>query len=492
MDPLGYPELDEPCLGGRLEASTPVEVEFTTRSKVTGGLRLEVVPDCVTSVELELIAQQIALGPDSVAVPTELRESRATQSYEQWSETIPTWIRRMLVDGRTIVVADIHDYFPSIRSPLVERAMVDAGLIEQDVARVTDAIRDINAIPDDTGGTRSGLPVSEDDLFWQIADLVLQPIDELLTRNGAVVGHFRWVDDFYIAVDADAVPQALEFLSAAVESIGLELNEGKTRVIRDLATFDRESLTAEHRIVTSLMMTSASRSPLSRSQADAFTRLTERDRVPTREDARLWKRIYALAARLRSPNLATSAIDDLALFPTVTAQVSSYLSTIGWPSASATDAAGQLARGDIADTQAIELAQGLITSQTPVQRETLGVLAGITMAPPTCLHPYALGLVYACLVTLSEDHLASATPGLWTLAANERSPMARRVAVQLLWRGHDNRAKLAERIAADPSYAVRDLSFLPDVPPGYGSALATSTGACPTRHSPASRTAGTG
>ena len=489
MDPLGYPEFDDPSLGSQLHASTPVEVEFTTRAKASGAVRLEVALDCVTSIQLELVAQQLRDRLGDVAARSGSRESNASKPYEQWSETIPTWIRRMLVDGKTIVVADIRDYFPSIRAPLVERALVDAGLCEQDVAWVTDTIRDINAVPDDTGETRSGLPVAEDDLFWQIADLILQPVDRLLTRNDAVAGHFRWVDDFYIAVEQDMVRQVLGCLSTAVEAMGLKLNEGKTRVIDDIAAFDRDSLTAEHRIVTSLMMTSSSRSPLSRSQTDAFTRLTERDRVPTPDDARLWKRVYALATRIRSPSLARSAIDDLTLFPTVTAQVSSYLSTIGWPSASATDAARQLAHRGIADTQAISLVQGFLDTQAAVQGEPFYALAGIAMAPPSSLHPYALALVNTCLVTWSEDHLALVRPGLWALAANDRSPMARRVAIQLLWREHDNRAKLAERIARDPSYAVRDLAFLPHMPPVCANRANAITGALLPSRLPASRTA---
>ena len=125
----------------------------------------------------------------------------------------------------------IEDYFGSVPTPLIETALNCAGLDDATVADVSDTIQAINSIPDHAGATRRGIPVSQDDLFWYVADLVLRPVDKLLAQHPGIRHHLRWVDDFFIAVDNNAaVDHALRVLTAALAPIGLHRNLAKTRV----------------------------------------------------------------------------------------------------------------------------------------------------------------------------------------------------------------------------------------------------------------------
>ena len=468
-DPLGYAEFDGESGARNFATSSPVELESITLPKQGGGTRLEVVPDFVTSVALQVIAEQmderdLAL-PHSVSASQLWLKCMEGQLYELWSDTVPMWIRHMLVGGKTVVVADVQDYFASIPICRIEFALRDAQLEEEIIERTLHTIGDINSIPDHLGKTRSGLPVTQDSLFWIIADLVLGPVDEQLVREPAIAGHLRWVDDFFIAVDSGAVEGALMALSTALEPIGLRINEGKTRVMSSLVAFERQVLTYEHRMVTSLMMAS-SRGPLSRSQGDAFKKLVETDRGQSMEHARLWKRIYTLASHLHSSVLATQAIDDLTRFPTAEKEISSYLRILNWPSGTGIQAVKQIARA-VTDSESICLLHALLSADQPPDVSTRNALKDMSYSACGNLHPYALVLLHACLMAQQPKHERSAiAKQIFPLLTDSRSPMARRIAIEFMWLIPEHRRLLVELTAKDTSHTVRGLAALPAMADG--------------------------
>ncbi|MYF29645.1 MAG: RNA-directed DNA polymerase [Gammaproteobacteria bacterium] len=465
IDPLGHPQAYDTALTVQTHDADAVEAELVTRPKAGGGTRLEIVPDCLTSLRLQTVARQmrdrIFPSPHSVLSA----HSPGAQQYALWSETIPLWIRQRLVDGKTVLVADVENYFGSVPQALIRNALAHAGLDDTTVENVTDTITRINSIPDRAGATRTGLPVSQDDLFWYVADLVLRPVDQRLAQHAGIAGYLRWVDDFFIAVDDTAATStALRALSAALAPMGLRLNLSKTRVLTSLPQYDREFLTHQHRTVSSLRLTSQ-RAPLSKSQRQAFERLCELERIQSAEHGRLWKRIYALAAHLRSCALASEAINDFTHFPTAEAQISTYLEAVNWPDGTATQAAELLLNRATTDTQAINLLQRLLASQRSNEHQARSALSGLLASSRGDIHPYTLSLVHAFLAAgVSADQYAAADQErLIPLATDSTSPMARRLAIQLLWLIPRKRAVLEAQIGNDPSYTVRSLAnLLPD------------------------------
>lgn len=465
VDPLGFPRLHDTPLTASVQNVAPVDVELVTRPKSGGGTRLEVVPDWLTSLRLQTVARQlrdrILPWPHSVLSA----QCPASRQYALWSDTIPLWIRHMLVDGKTVLVADVEDYFCSISQPLIADALNRAGLDDATIGGVSDTIHAINSIPDLTGATRRGLPVSQDDLFWYVADLVLRPVDEVLEQHTRIASHLRWVDDFFIAVDDTAeAARALRVLSAALAPMGLHLNLAKTQIFDSLPQYDAESLVHQHRVVTGLTLI-GERAQLSRSQEQAFASLIEMDRIQSTEHARLWKRIYALAARLRSFALVSDALKDLTVFPTAETQIPSYLQAVHWPSGTCTEAAQLLLRQSTADTQAINLLQALLASPPPVEPQALRALRDLATSSPEKYHPYTLSLANACLVDLVPAEQDAAATRLFSLAISPTSSRARRLAIQLLWLMPEHREVTTRLISNDPSHTVRSLADLPAVDP---------------------------
>ena len=425
---------------------------------------MEVIPDFETSVRLQIVAAKLVEGglhvPHSASALEVTRGERPR--YALWSETVPMWVRHMLVGGTTVVVADVEDYFGSVPACRIASALRAAQLDPRSIESTLHTVCDINSAPDYRGATRTGLPVSQDDLFWHIADLALTTVDERLHREPGIIRHIRWIDDFYVAVDVDGVEDALRTLSAALESIGLRLNEAKTRVLGSLAAFERQALSDQHRVVSTLGML-GSRGPLSSVQQDAFEELADTERAPSVEHARLWKRVYALAERLRSSALLDKAIDDLTVYPTAGREIASYLNTLNWPSDTGPQAV-RLLRRATTDAESINLLQALLQHDGILDVSICSALEDVACRADDSLHPYALVLLHACLMSgrPASERMASVQQIL-LVATKSRSPMARRVAMELLWLIPEQRPCVAQLAAKDASHTVRALVNMPGV-----------------------------
>ena len=445
-DPLGFPEFDiaawRQCTDGM-----PVEVEAYTRPKQGGGTRVEVVPDFATSVALQVAADRLGGEP--------------VRAYASWWETVPMWIRHALVEGMAVIVADVEDYFGSLPGSGIARALRSLDLDDGTVETTLGAIRKINAVPDAGGASRSGLPVSQDDLLWRVADAALSPVDETLAREPMVARHVRWVDDFFIAAPPGDVDQVLRVLRTALAAEGMRLNSSKTRVLDSLADYERQTMTREHRLITSLRMAS-SRSPLSGSQGRALDALAESDRLETPEQARLWKRAYALASRLRSFAFVPAAIEDLERYPTATEQIASYLRLLNWPCDTAVQAVQVIERA-LSDSQAIVLLRALLGTGHWLPAPALAALKALSASASVRMHPYAQALLHACLVFRQRHRDGTVVKRLLSFAGQCGSPFARRTVIELLWQISDERCHLAELARRDGSPTVRGLTMLPAI-----------------------------
>ena len=448
-DPLGYADFETGSVRHRVGTRRLAELDLVTRPKQGGGTRVEVVPDFITSVQFQLIAEQID-------------EREPPQTYESWWDTVPMWIRHALVEGMSVVVADVDRYFPTVSVLGIERALRRLGLDEESTEIALRLIRETNGAPDANGGTRTGLPVADDELLWLIADVVLRPVDKCLSVDPLVVKHIRWVDDFYVAIDSSDVDRVLITLSEALDTEGFRLNERKTRVLDSLTDFEHQAMSKEHRVVTNLTMV-ASRGDLSASQQNAFAYLVEGERSLTPEHARLWKRTYALAERIHSPALISDAIDDLGRFPTAERQISSYLRALNWPCGTATAAAKQVARSPT-ESQAIVLLRALLGASQALETSAVETLREFSESAENRMHPYAAVLLQACLILNQPETVRPiAAQRMLALATDSRSPLARRIAIELLWLLPECRGLLTEAIGRDSSSTVWGLGTLPAI-----------------------------
>jgi hypothetical protein len=119
-----------------------------------------------------------------------------------------------------IAFADVRRCFASMPPDRVGHTLRGLGAdAADDVERLLRALQD--------EGVR-GLPIGPDPSAV-LANAVLAPVDAAVARAG--IRHLRWVDDVVMATDD---PQAaLDVVRSALRSIGMRLNDRKTRVVLD-------------------------------------------------------------------------------------------------------------------------------------------------------------------------------------------------------------------------------------------------------------------
>ena len=125
--------------------------------------------------------------------------------------------------ARFAVVTDVRECYAAISPDVVCRRLLALGATATSVAligRWLHTFRDagVDGLP--VGPVASAL----------LADAVLSVGDDAIHRTGAV--HVRWVDDVAIfASDLRTRSAALEALRRAWGALGLELHDGKTRLL---------------------------------------------------------------------------------------------------------------------------------------------------------------------------------------------------------------------------------------------------------------------
>ncbi|WP_417702908.1 retron St85 family RNA-directed DNA polymerase [Pseudomonas sp.] len=125
------------------------------------------------------------------------------------------------VGKRYVANIDVEDFFPSIKSPLVHRALVMGGLEDKTaylIARITSY----------QGGLPQGAPTSA-----HLSNVVLYPFDKAISDYCKAVGvsYTRYADDItFSGSDKDAVCNAVEKSKSLLAKLKLKVNKDKTRV----------------------------------------------------------------------------------------------------------------------------------------------------------------------------------------------------------------------------------------------------------------------
>ncbi|MDG9979477.1 retron St85 family RNA-directed DNA polymerase [Ectopseudomonas oleovorans] len=125
------------------------------------------------------------------------------------------------VGKRYVANIDVENFFPSIKWPLVHRALAMGGLGDKTaylIARITSY----------QGGLPQGAPTSA-----HLSNVVLYPFDKEISDYCETVGvsYTRYADDItFSGSDKDAVYSAVERSKSLLAKLKLEVNKDKTRV----------------------------------------------------------------------------------------------------------------------------------------------------------------------------------------------------------------------------------------------------------------------
>ncbi len=465
-DPLNYPEYQIPNSVAGGSPLLEVEVEFLTRPKQSGGTRLEILPDLATSTYLQAVANRLSERDLDLESSLSARifslQLKQENPYDVWSDNVPAWIRAELDDGRAVAIADIRDYYGSVDSTQIKTALRRPELEQATSDDAILLIEKLNSLPGPEGTTRSGIPVAPDEFFWLLGDLVLGPIDVALTGQPTVLSHMRWVDDYFLATSPGRVDCAVAQLAKILGERGFQLNEAKTRVFCSVEQFERATLAREHRIITDLFMAGAAGGLLA-GQLGRLGDLVQREPRASIEENRLWRRLYALARRLKNPLLLDRALADLDRLPNAELPILGYLGAFSWRHPAAEKLGALLSAGG-PDSRGLGMLRALLASEVDVPRELHPLLLNLVESPKSGLHPFCRVLAYGCLVKMRAAGRArsEATEALLHALGGLQSATARRVGIELLWLQPPLRQKLRKAITEDRSPVVRSLASLVD------------------------------
>jgi hypothetical protein len=119
-----------------------------------------------------------------------------------------------------VTLIDVHRCYGSIDVAAVASRL--RGLSRRDVAAL---LRLLGRFEDEG---MQGLPIGPEPSAI-LANAVLAGVDEALRRTR--VRHVRWVDDVAIAGDDAGSARAVDAAAEALASVGLTINERKTRIV---------------------------------------------------------------------------------------------------------------------------------------------------------------------------------------------------------------------------------------------------------------------
>jgi hypothetical protein len=203
--------------------------ELVVVPKPGGGVRwlaiLGPADDAVYRRAVRRLSEMIerVLGPEVVANRVATGPGLRLRPWRSERRTFVRSSRSLLGTGAVVVKADVRECYPSIRSEMVERALIGLGAWRSDVIAVW-------RILDRFGGDGiAGLPIGPDPSAV-LANAVLVTADDAVRAAGG--RHVRWVDDVWaIARNERHADELLDRLRRDLAAIGLSLNEAKTRIL---------------------------------------------------------------------------------------------------------------------------------------------------------------------------------------------------------------------------------------------------------------------
>ncbi|MDP9329572.1 MAG: RNA-directed DNA polymerase [Actinomycetota bacterium] len=191
-------------------------------------VRLDAVDGAAFARSVWRVAPAIerSMGPEVLANRAGRRPGDLLPWRPAWAQRCEE-IERQLDEAAfpVVIVADVRRCYPSIGLGALERALRHVGARDTDIAPILtwhDWFRDRGV---------EGLPVGPEPSAV-LANAVLAVADRALRENGTPF--WRWVDDIVAFMpDRRQAIVALDGLQRALSSAGLELHDGKTRILFD-------------------------------------------------------------------------------------------------------------------------------------------------------------------------------------------------------------------------------------------------------------------
>lgn len=204
----------------------------------SGGFRwiAELDPRVASAYERSVAALapaiEAALAPgvaaNRVAYADAVRGVLRLEAWRSARRRFRSALARGAARAGSIALADVRECYGSIGSEVCAVALRRLGAPRSAVERLARLLRELDA------AGLPGLPVGPEP-SGVLANAVLATADRSLARAG--FAHLRWVDDFVVfAPGAAAASHAVAVLRFALADLGLELAEGKTRVLADPAS----------------------------------------------------------------------------------------------------------------------------------------------------------------------------------------------------------------------------------------------------------------
>lgn len=196
-------------------------------------MRTLAVLDPALALRYTALVAAVASDVESRLSPSVLANRVAEASTDPPALRLASWrgeraafaaeVRRLGRRSACLVFADVRDCYGSIAPGVVATSLRELGC-EPGIAGAVGALLDHLAEPH-----ARGLPVGPA-ASAVLANAVLVRVDRALERAGAL--HLRWVDDVVASARGQRdAERLLAVLRAALASLGLELNESKTRIV---------------------------------------------------------------------------------------------------------------------------------------------------------------------------------------------------------------------------------------------------------------------
>ncbi|MBT4094721.1 MAG: RNA-directed DNA polymerase [Nitrospinaceae bacterium] len=468
-DPLIFSEFDvmrAPPARRRQSTSRP-EVDFLTRPKQSGGIRLELIPDVFTSNFLQAAANRIVNSNINFGPALSVRSLNSFQpgknTYDKWSSSIITWIRNEISQNRVIIITDIHNYYGSISEDKIENALKKTTVDFEDQNMILSIIKDMNTTPYHLSKSRQGLPIAPNDFFWIIADLVLAEIDREIQDVPGVLSYARWIDDFFISVKPINSSFILNKVESIFKSYAFTLNTEKTTELISNSMFDREYFTKEHNIIDTLFL--SSKDNFLPVEDKYIMSLIDNIAQPGIQESRIIKRVYSLSSKTKRPCLLNRCENDLRLFPTAELSILEYLGHFQW-SGDGIDIVKKAITSPYSDSRQIGAMRALL--RHPPQDNNLNdivtLLVDMLNGDTGGKHPFFLALSLAFLLETNKLWNTGIAVNFLDRVPGLGSAMARRISYEILFACCDIKKRVRDMIASDPSPSVRGLLHLVDPP----------------------------
>ena len=163
-----------------------------------------------------------SLGPEVIALRA--RPARDGWRLAPWRRARARWRRAIRAAvgaaraGTGFAVADVRDCYGSITPEALSATLgPDAAAAMDELRRMRDA------------GVR-GLPIGPEPSAI-LANAILAELDR--AARGSGVKHVRWVDDLVLWGEPGDLRRSLDAIRSSAAGVGLELHDGKTRILPD-------------------------------------------------------------------------------------------------------------------------------------------------------------------------------------------------------------------------------------------------------------------